>query len=104
MKSLAFVAIIFLPGSFVSALFAIGFFEWDDSSSGVFSLITKPSFALYWMITIPLTLLVLALHSLWLIYHRVRQEKLQAAANLEAGLPDTFQEVKLLKYKRNSLN
>ncbi|KAH7148524.1 hypothetical protein EDB81DRAFT_465341 [Dactylonectria macrodidyma] len=68
MKTLAFVTMFFLPGSFVAALFSTDCFGWDklddkDKSIGV---PTTPQFKLYWAITIPMTVLTFVLYFVWL--------------------------------------
>lgn len=68
MKTLAVVTMLFLPGSFVSALFSTELFEWDkrDLGSQDLSVPPTPQFTLYWIITIPLTLLTFIVYALWL--------------------------------------
>ncbi|XWX01912.1 hypothetical protein V2A60_009942 [Cordyceps javanica] len=80
MKTLAIVTMFFLPGSFVSAMFSMPMFEWtkadpDSPSIGVGLL---PQFALYWVITLPLTLVIFSLYLLWL-WHLKRQRQREFA-------------------------
>uniref|UniRef100_A0A8H7NF59 Uncharacterized protein n=1 Tax=Bionectria ochroleuca TaxID=29856 RepID=A0A8H7NF59_BIOOC len=64
MKTLAFVTMVFLPGSFISALFSTQVFNWE--AGGGFSVGVNPRFGLYWVITIPLTLIVFLLYYVWI--------------------------------------
>lgn len=76
MKTLAFVTMLFLPGSFVSALFSTNFFAWDDVdlTKDDIGVPMTPQLALYWIITIPLTLLTFIFYFMWL---RVQKPKHQ---------------------------
>ncbi|SPQ27114.1 f3368b8b-90a2-40b8-b49c-0bf8dbf24358 [Thermothielavioides terrestris] len=75
MKMLALVAMFFLPGSFVAALFSAPLFAWDEASSagGGMGVATKPQFALFWAVTAPLTVLVFALYALWICFQKRRE-------------------------------
>lgn len=80
MKTLAFVTMFFLPGSFVAALFSTNCFGWDnldpeDSSIGVPS---TPQFKLYWAITIPMTVLTFLLYFAWLGFQVYQRNKMHA--------------------------
>ncbi|AEO71903.1 uncharacterized protein THITE_50821 [Thermothielavioides terrestris NRRL 8126] len=74
MKMLALVAMFFLPGSFVAALFSAPLFAWDEASAtGGMGVATKPQFALFWAVTAPLTVLVFALYALWICFQKRRE-------------------------------
>ncbi|EHK25533.1 uncharacterized protein TRIVIDRAFT_126539, partial [Trichoderma virens Gv29-8] len=68
MKTLAIVTMVFLPGSFISALFSTSMFDWNsvDPKSNSIGVRTMPQFSLYWAITIPLTLITFLLYFFWL--------------------------------------
>ncbi|KAL1841799.1 hypothetical protein VTJ49DRAFT_6552 [Mycothermus thermophilus] len=67
MKMLALVAMFFLPGSFVAALFSTPLFAWEDAyASDGMGVATRPQFALFWAVTAPLTVLVFLAYSLWM--------------------------------------
>ena len=72
MKTLAVVTMFFLPGSFVSSLFSTDLFHWDgvDLRSGSITVPATPQLALYWVITIPLTLATFTLYFIWLTYQK----------------------------------
>ncbi|KAL2265872.1 hypothetical protein VTJ83DRAFT_6972 [Remersonia thermophila] len=67
MKMLALVAMFFLPGSFVAALFSAPLFAWEDvyASDGM-GVATRPQFALFWAVTAPLTVLVFLVYGMWM--------------------------------------
>ncbi|KAJ4313114.1 hypothetical protein N0V84_009595 [Fusarium piperis] len=65
MKTLAFVTMFFLPGSFISALFSTEVFDWDGVKKGAIGVPATPQFGLYWAITIPLTVVTFLLYFLW---------------------------------------
>ena len=73
MKTLAAVTVVFLPGTFVAALFSMPLFQWDTR--------TKPhsaiseQFWIYWATTLPLTILTLAL---WFVWMRLQTRRHQA--------------------------
>lgn len=105
MKTLAVVTMFFLPGSFISALFSTPLFDWDSVDMSDWSKIhvgTAPQFVLYWLVTVPLTVVTFILYFMWLRRQRKKREvmreehevKKQQAAE-EAGIthdrePDTF--------------
>ncbi|EAQ84292.1 hypothetical protein CHGG_10696 [Chaetomium globosum CBS 148.51] len=67
MKMLALVAMFFLPGSFVAALFSAPLFAWDEAlTAGGMAVGTRPQFALFWAVTAPLTALIFVLYGLWM--------------------------------------
>lgn len=68
MKTLAIVTMLFLPGSFISALFSTSMFDWDsvDPSSSSIAVRPLPQFRLYWAITIPLTIVTFLFFFFWL--------------------------------------
>ncbi|KAM3522394.1 hypothetical protein MY4038_008632 [Beauveria bassiana] len=70
MKTLAIVTMLFLPGSFVSAMFSMPMFKWDkaDPDSSSIGVGLLPQFGLYWAITLPLTIATFFLYLMWLWY------------------------------------
>ncbi|KAL2117338.1 hypothetical protein VTJ04DRAFT_9506 [Mycothermus thermophilus] len=67
MKMLALVAMFFLPGSFIASLFSAPLFYWDDArATDGLGVPTRPQFALFWAVTVPLTVLVFAVYGLWM--------------------------------------
>lgn len=81
MKMLALVAMFFLPGSFVAALFSAPLFAWDEAlASGGMAVGTRPQFALFWAVTAPLTALIFVLYGVWMCVQsrRERGKRLKA--------------------------
>lgn len=76
MKTLAIVTMFFLPGSFVSALFSTSMFDWDsvNSSSDSIGVQPLPQFRLYWVITIPLTIITFMLFFMWIWVTKLRHD------------------------------
>ncbi|GAB1312587.1 hypothetical protein MFIFM68171_02797 [Madurella fahalii] len=76
MKMLALVAMFFLPGSFVAALFSTPLFAWDEAlGSGSISVGTRPQFALFWAVTAPLTALVFVLYAVWMYVQKKKERR-----------------------------
>uniref|UniRef100_A0A8H7N9M2 Uncharacterized protein n=1 Tax=Bionectria ochroleuca TaxID=29856 RepID=A0A8H7N9M2_BIOOC len=57
MKILTLMAVTFLPGNFVAALFSTSLFG-SETAANMITIANKPLFALFWIITIPLTLFI----------------------------------------------
>lgn len=102
MKTLAVVTMLFLPGSFVSSLFAVPFFNWNAIDSE--SVSVNSGFGLYWAVAIPLTVLVFALYVLWLQFYKRKQKKLNSEAKWEVAQPATLEEVRVLSMKRETFH
>jgi len=62
MKTIAILTIIFLPGTFIAALFSTGLFTFTEPSSDS---IVSPEFWVYWAVALPVTILVLLIWALW---------------------------------------
>ncbi|OQV07128.1 hypothetical protein CLAIMM_11606 [Cladophialophora immunda] len=72
MTTFTFIAALFLPGTYVASLFSMSMFDWLPSEgNGSGSPRVSADFYIYWCITIPLTLLVMAGWYLW--YRRADQ-------------------------------
>lgn len=65
MRTLAAVTIIFLPGTFVAAFFAMPLFHWETAPTAGHSIMTR-QFWLYWAVTLPLTLVTVGSWLLWM--------------------------------------
>lgn len=87
MKMLALVAMFFLPGSFVAALFSAPLFAWDEAlASGGMAVGTRPQFALFWAVTAPLTAVIFALYGVWMcVQSRRERGKSLKGISLEVG-------------------
>lgn len=87
MKTLAYVTMFFLPGSFISALFSTPLFTWDNvdvTDRSTMGVGTTPQFRLYWAVTVPLTVVTFLLYFLWLWWQH-RQRKILAAQAAKTG-------------------
>lgn len=62
MKAIAIVTMFFLPGTFLSSLFAIPVFDWDAARGNE---VVNRRLWVYFAITIPTTFLVVSLYLLW---------------------------------------
>ncbi|KAI4599574.1 hypothetical protein KJ359_002021 [Pestalotiopsis sp. 9143b] len=67
MKVLAIVTVVFLPPSFIATLFSMSMFNWQssESTSDNGSEIVASNFWIYWVTTVPLTLVILVAYRLW---------------------------------------
>lgn len=76
MKALAVITAIFLPGEYIGTLFGMSMFNWQkgtagdpaagkDAADGLPSPTIMPSFYIYWVFTIPLTLVILSAWRGW---------------------------------------
>ena len=75
MRTIALVTLIFLPATFVSALFSTTFFNFTPASdNGPERWVMSQSFWVYWVFAIPLTLMVAGI---WLLWHRRRQREIR---------------------------
>lgn len=101
MKTLAIVTMMFLPGSFVAALFSIPVFNWaSPNSSGIIG----PHFGIYWAVTIPLTVLTLALYVLWLLFRKQEQNRLNKDARKLLDEKVELAEFRKLTMKREEIS
>ncbi|KAI7287030.1 hypothetical protein KC345_g734 [Hortaea werneckii] len=65
MKGISILGLVFLPGTFVSALFGMNFFDLAQNHQGQYILAVSSNFWLYWAVTVPLTLGTVLLWQLW---------------------------------------
>lgn len=73
MKTIAVLTTLFLPGTYVATLFSTTMFNWNPPSSGSSTTPDSPDSTptvspyiwVYWVISIPLTLLVMLLWLFW---------------------------------------
>jgi Mg2+ and Co2+ transporter CorA len=72
MKTIAVLTIVFLPGTFVATILSMDMFQWQPDDGGPATV--SRLFWVYWVITIPLTAIVLAG---WLIWTRKSVGKLR---------------------------
>ncbi|KAI9152193.1 Notoamide biosynthesis cluster protein M' [Paramyrothecium foliicola] len=63
MKTLAFVTIVFLPPTFVATMFSMSMFNWQDSAE--LGTVVSSKLWIYWIVSIPLTIIVILGWLLW---------------------------------------
>jgi Mg2+ and Co2+ transporter CorA len=84
MKTIAVLTIVFLPGTYVATIFSMDMFQWQPEDGG------RPTvsklFWVYWVITVPLTGLVLAG---WLIWTRMSVGRLMKWGESSLGEMET---------------
>ncbi len=85
MKMLALVAMFFLPGSFIAALFSTPLFVWDDPPAGggtaaMGAVRARAQLGLFWAIVAPLTAFVFVLYGLWMCVQAKRERKRRHSA------------------------
>ncbi|KAL7957855.1 hypothetical protein V8C34DRAFT_284570 [Trichoderma compactum] len=76
MKGISLLGTIFLPGTFLASMFSTTFFDFGNGTDT--AAVVSPKFWLYWVLTIPLTLVVVGLYLLW-ERRRLRTYKLEDA-------------------------
>lgn len=70
MTAIAILGFTFLPAMLVASMFSMSMFDFSIDSSGRKHSIVTSNFWMYWVVTIPLTLVVLTLWKLWMSFHR----------------------------------
>jgi hypothetical protein len=69
MKALAVVTAIFLPGTFVATVFSMPLLDWKIAKSIILS-----NAAVYWTVTIPVTLVTILTYVVWSFCYSRRGE------------------------------
>ncbi|KAF3043256.1 hypothetical protein E8E12_010023 [Didymella heteroderae] len=66
MKTIAILGIVFLPGTFMATLFSSDMFDWGNEDTGNQNTLTvSRKMWIYWVVTVPLTVLTLLMWMLW---------------------------------------
>ncbi|KAF2463811.1 uncharacterized protein BDR25DRAFT_244802, partial [Lindgomyces ingoldianus] len=71
MKALAFVTTLFLPPTFIATLFSMSMFDWQadvkaqSSNPNEGTKVVSRRFWIYWVISMPLTIVVLSTWRIW---------------------------------------
>lgn len=68
MKIIALITAAYLPGTFVATLFSMGMFDWQATT-------VSSSFYIYWVVTVPLTIITLAGWAWWWNIEKKRFER-----------------------------
>ncbi|KAF2277713.1 uncharacterized protein EI97DRAFT_271051 [Westerdykella ornata] len=66
-RTIAYVSLVFLPGTFIASIFGTNFFGFEAQTR---SLTVAASFWKYWAITIPVTICVLLLWNFWVWWEK----------------------------------
>ena len=57
MRTISFLGLVFLPGTFISAIFSMSFFNFDPSNSSPWQMSHR--FWVYWAVALPVTILTI---------------------------------------------
>lgn len=76
-KTIAVLGTVFLPGAFLSSVFSMTFFDFQDlNPDGTW---VSPQFWIYWAVAVPLTVLIVGW---WWIWERRRERKYEEEDSL----------------------
>lgn len=93
MKTISLLGAIFLPGAYLASVFSMTFFNFQDGAATV-----SNQFWIYWVITIPLTIMIVAA---WYVYEKKRERKYDKEdEDLEKGSEDMEREIMVMMRKR----
>lgn len=88
MATFTFVTVLFLPGSFIATMFSMGMFDWEAGDSESSSNVLSKRYWIFWVVALPLTLVVLAGWYLWYSHaHRAWQRWLKEEFAERTGMP-----------------
>ncbi|GAB7336821.1 hypothetical protein MBLNU13_g11327t1 [Cladosporium sp. NU13] len=78
-KGISILGMLFLPGTYISALFSMSFFHFAPSADGGSEQWTvSPKFWMYWVVTIPVTALTIGI---WFVVQRRHSSDIGSVAN-----------------------
>jgi H+/Cl- antiporter ClcA len=100
MKTLSLLGAVFLPGTFLASIFSMTFFDFnvDDGSSGGTGAAVSQYLWVYFVVTIPLTMLIVG-SWWWLDKRRERQYALEDA-DIEKGIERMETEIMAIMRKK----
>lgn len=95
MKTISLLGAIFLPGAFIASIFSTTFFNFQFPHP---TTVVSSDFYIFWVVTIPATLIVMALWYSW----ETRRERMYKAEDedLERGVDDMEVAIQALMRKR----
>lgn len=70
MKFLTLVSVFYLPGMFVSSLFSIPLFDWDDGKAVVRAETWGPRLGVYLIVLVPIMIGTVAIWGFWMMVQR----------------------------------
>ncbi|TFB05624.1 hypothetical protein CCMA1212_002027 [Trichoderma ghanense] len=86
MKIIALLTTFFLPGTFIASFFAMPLFDWSEPT---LSRVANRHFWVYWAVTGPLTVTIMAGVMAWAVWHNRYVERLQSRARDSVGTNST---------------
>ena len=87
MKTIAILGIVYLPGTFMATLFSINMFNWGGADRGnTSSLAVSPNIWIYWVITVPLTVVTFLIWLLWSRRENIKSSKRLVAYRANAPM------------------
>ncbi|TGO21493.1 hypothetical protein BPAE_0216g00050 [Botrytis paeoniae] len=88
MKTIAILGIVFLPGTFIASILSTTFLDFQNPSG--LRAAVSPSFWIYWVVTIPVTLIILVF---WYLWERKRDERFVRERNEREKTEDLTSEI-----------
>lgn len=98
MKTLSLLGALFLPGTFLSSIFSMTFFDFSDGSGGGAGAAVSQWVWVYFVVTIPLTLAIVG-SWYWLDKRREHQYALEDA-DIEKGIERMETEIMAIMRKK----
>lgn len=93
MKTISLLGAIFFPGAYLASVFSMTFFNFQDGQS-----IVSEQFWIYWAVTIPLTVIIVAI---WYIWEKKREARYDREdEDLEKGSEDMEKSIMATMRKR----
>lgn len=94
MKTISLLGAIFFPGAYLASVFSMTFFNWQSNNGQYVS----EKFWMYWAITIPVTIVIVAI---WFVWERWREAKYDKEdEDLERGSENMEKEIMATMRKR----
>ncbi|OKL64461.1 hypothetical protein UA08_00999 [Talaromyces atroroseus] len=96
MKALAFIGVLYLPGTFISGIFGSNFFNYNppDSSSNNSDWNMSDKFWIYWAITIPVTMFTVLL---WIVLDDTMEMYESLVSRVRAASRDIWSQIRVGK-------
>ncbi|KAF2465709.1 uncharacterized protein BDR25DRAFT_345913 [Lindgomyces ingoldianus] len=80
MRTIAYVTLLLLPGTFIAAIFGMNFFQFDTSTR---QLIVAKSLWQYFAFAVPVTVLTVAIWNYWVRWEKSREGDINSASGAE---------------------
>lgn len=93
MKTISLLGAVFLPGAYLASVFSMTFFNFQDAGPQV-----SPQFWIYWVVTIPVTVIIVAF---WYVWEKKREARYAFEdSDLEKGSEDMERAIMAMMRKR----